>query len=100
MRARGEKTMRWLKNKLRNWINSDDYPVAITNSSSKIRVSDEPDVDGMRFTIMKANGGIILQSRKYDRRRDESDCSTYIITDDEPYAERIGQIVSMEILKS
>ncbi len=91
--------MRWLKNKLRNWINSDDYPVAVT-SSNKIRVSDEPDVDGMRFTIMKANGGVILQSRKYDRRRDESDCSTYIITDDEPYAERIGQIVSMEILKS
>jgi len=91
--------MRWLKTKLRNWINSDDYPVAIT-SGNKIRVSDEPDVDGLRFTIMKANGGVILQSRRYDRRRDESDCSTYIITDDEPYAERIGQIVSMEILKS
>jgi hypothetical protein len=92
--------MRWLKNKLRNWINSDDYPSAIQTASNKIRVSDEPDVEGLRFTIMKANGGVILQSRRYDRRRDESDSSTYIITDDEPYAERIGQIVSMEILKS
>lgn len=91
--------MRWLKNKLRNWINSDDREV-VMSPSNKIRVSDEPDVDGMRFTVMKANGGVILQSRRYDRRRDESDCSTYIITDDEPYAERIGQIVSMEILKS
>lgn len=91
--------MRWLKNKLRNWINDDgSMPIAV--ASNKLRVSDEPDVDGLRFTVMKANGGVILQSRKYDRRRDENDCSTYIITDDEPFAERIGQIVSMEILKS
>jgi hypothetical protein len=92
--------MRWLKNKLRNWLNREDYPSGIQLSSNKIRVSDEPEVDGLRFTIMKANGGVILQSRKYDRKRDESESSTYIITDDEPYAERIGQIVSMEILKS
>lgn len=92
--------MRWLKNKLRNWVNSDDGRMPIAVTSNKIRASDEPDVDGLRFTVMKANGGVILQSRKYDRRRDESDCSTYIITDDEPFAERIGQIVSMEILKS
>jgi uncharacterized protein YegP (UPF0339 family) len=90
--------MKWLKNKLRNWVNSDE--VAIATASNKIRVSDEPDVDGLRFTIMRANGGIILQSRRYDHRTDRNEASTYIITDEEPYAERIGQIVSMEILKS
>jgi hypothetical protein len=91
--------MNWLKRKLRNWINDEVYPQIAVAGSNKVRAIDEPDVDGLRFTVMKANGGVILQSRTYDRKRDDSNTSTYIITDEEPYAERIGQIVSMEILK-
>jgi hypothetical protein len=68
--------------------------------ASRISVSDGPDIEGMRFTLMRATGGIILQTRIYDNKRDRHDGTTYIITDEEPLAERIGQIVSMEILKS
>lgn len=91
--------MNWLKRKLRNWINKSD-----TEENSirplAVRASDEVEVEGLRFNVMKATGGLILQLRTYDRKTDRSNYNTYIITDDEPIAERVGQIVALEILKS
>jgi hypothetical protein len=48
---------------------------------------------------MSANGGAIVQLRQYDNKLDRNKYATYIITEDEPMAERIGQIVSMELLR-
>ena len=88
--------MKWLRRKLRRWIQEEDiYPV----ESVPVAVSDQPYIEGLTFTVMKAVGGVIVQSRTYDRRKDQSDSSTYIITDEENFAERIGQIVAMETLK-
>lgn len=75
----------------------DSMPAEINKLA--VRPSDGPDIEGMRFTLMRATGGIILQGRNYDHRKDQHNTTTYIITDDEPLAERIGQIVSMEILR-
>jgi hypothetical protein len=49
---------------------------------------------------MSANGGVIVQLRQYDRKTDRSNLSTHIITDGEDVADRIGQIVSLEMLRS
>lgn len=88
----------WLRKKLLNFIhNEPQYAVAGQNIAV---VDDTPDIDGLRFTVMSANGGIIVQLRQYDRKTDRNNHATYIITDDEPVAERIGQIVSMELLRS
>jgi hypothetical protein len=96
--------MNWLKKRIQVWalkqeIKEKEKEMSTAQIGVAIRAHEGPDIDGLRFTIMKANGGVILQSRTYDRRKDENNTSTYIIGEDEPYAERIGQIVSMEILK-
>lgn len=65
-----------------------------------VRESSEVDIEGMRFTVMPAEGGTIVQMRTYDRRKDESNNKTYIIPDsEEDVAHRIGQIVAMELIR-
>jgi len=76
------------------------YASPISIATGKVRVSEEADIDGMRFIVMLAEGGTIVQMRTYDRRRDESNNKTYVIPDTEQdIAHRIGQIVAMELLK-
>jgi hypothetical protein len=54
----------------------------------------------MRFTVMPAEGGTIVQMRIYDRRKDESNNKTYVIPDTEQdVAHRVGQIVAMEMIR-
>lgn len=87
----------WLRSKLHSFI----FPPDIASSKlATVQESNHVDIEGMRFTVMTAAGGIIVQMRTYDRRKDESNNKTYIIPDtEEDIANRIGQIVSMELLK-
>ncbi len=72
----------------------------VSNSIASVRESNDVDIEGMRFTVMPAEGGTIVQMRTYDRRKDESKNKTYIIPDTEhDIAHRIGQIVALELLK-
>ena len=77
-------------------IERDDecYPVAI-ETSSKAYI----DVEGLNFNVMPAQGGVIVQLRRYDRKLDRNDNSTHIIHSGEDVAESIGKIVAMELLR-
>lgn len=89
--------MNWLKRKIRDWIMSASY---VEETPSIYPVSHGAEIEGLNFTVMVATGGTIVQMRSYDRKTDRSTINTHIISDGEDVAERIGQIVSMEILKS
>lgn len=88
----------WLRTRLHNFIfPQDSHAIA---SKMSVRENDTPDIDGMRFTVMVAEGGTIVQMRTYDRRKDESNNKTYVIPETEQdIAHRIGQIVAMELIK-
>ena len=89
----------WIRTKLHNFIfpRDNDAPDKIAS----VRESHEADIDGMRFTVMPAEGGTIVQMRIYDRKRDESNNKTYVIPDTETdIAHRIGQIVALELLRA
>jgi hypothetical protein len=58
------------------------------------------DSSGMNFTVYRANGGHIIETRKYDRKRDSNDHSLHIITDDKDLGEEIGKIITFENLRS
>jgi hypothetical protein len=95
--------MSWLRAKVKNWLNGYGNKLAGMTPAPSMNIIDEStavDIEGLRFSVMVANGGVIVQMRTYDHRKDRNLHSTYIIPDGEPVAERIGQIVSMEILKS
>jgi hypothetical protein len=90
--------MNWLKRIVVRWVKDDWYssqPVAqdITVGSRSV------DVDGLSFNVMPAQGGTVVQIRHYDRKTDRNNNITHVIPDGEDIAERIGQIVSMELLR-
>ncbi|CAB4128549.1 hypothetical protein UFOVP112_38 [uncultured Caudovirales phage] len=91
--------MKWLKKIVVSWVKDDWYnsqPVAqdITVGARSI------DVEGLSFNVMPATGGTVVQIRHYDRKTDRNNNITHVIPEGEDIAERIGQIVSMEILRS
>ena len=89
----------WIRCKLHNFIFPSDT-LASPSKMASVRERDEADIEGMRFTVMPAEGGTIVQMRTYDRRKDEQNTKTYVIPDTEhDIAHRIGQIVAMELIK-
>lgn len=91
--------MNWLKKKIIGWVRDDWYnsqPVA----ESPVVGSRGVEIDGLSFNIMTATGGTVVQVRYYDRKADRTGYHTHVIPDGEDIATRIGQIVSMELLRA
>ena len=87
-----------LKQKIRNWLmdDSDD------NYSVSIGIDDNcPSIDsnGFKLQVYKANGGVVVETRNYDHRRDENRNSLYVITEDKDLGAEIGKIITMENLR-
>ena len=89
--------------KILNWLGAgymtvraddDIYEVCGTSSTARI------DVDGLNFNVMPAQGGVIVQLRRYDRKLDRNDNSTHIIHEGDDIAEAIGKIVALELWKA
>ena len=93
--------MKWLKKKIIRYLKTSWY------DNEPVEVSAQPvarvgvDVEGLSFNVMPATGGTIVQIRhQYDHKNDRQRLSTHVIPDGENIAERVGQIVSIEILRS
>ena len=56
--------------------------------------------DGMTFTVHRANGGHIIETRIYDLVNDRADSSLYVITDGKDLGEEIGKIITYEGLRA
>ena len=91
--------MRWIKRKLRNWLNEPDYETG-ANKVVSARESDHIEADPIiNFRIYSAQNGKILEFTKYDRVKDRSDRSVYIIGKDEDISEKVGKCLSLELLR-
>jgi len=96
--------MKWLKRKLRDWINNPDK-VEYHQMSNKLVASREVeagmcDTDPiLNFRVFSAVGGQVVEFRRYDRKTDRNDTSTYIITKDQDFGEKISKIANLEMLK-
>ena len=55
--------------------------------------------NGLNMTVHPADGGYIVQFNHYDHKIDRSFQSLHIITNDEDFAERISQIITLELIK-
>jgi hypothetical protein len=86
--------MRWLKRKLRNWINEE----CITLDRA-IRAVDEPDAECIRFKVFKANGGTVVQTDIYDRKADRQYNNLHVIVEGQDIGHEIGKILTYESLK-
>jgi hypothetical protein len=97
-RARKAKKMKLtIKQRIRNWLNSDsDMP----EDGPQLAVEgNRLDSDGMRLQIYKASGGYVVETRSYDRVKDRSYNSMFVITEDQDLGNQLGKIVMMEALR-
>jgi hypothetical protein len=88
-----------LKQKIRNWLMNDQ---ANDFESVSLAIEDSyPSIDsnGFRLQVYKANGGVVVETKRYDMRKDEDRNSLYVITEDKDLGEEIGKIITMENLR-
>lgn len=90
-----EKMMKWGWDYNRNLRESnmvDSLPVA----------SDEtrPDMEkAIRFSVLPARGGCVLETRTYDKKEREWDVISHVIPEGTDVAKAVGDIVAMELLR-
>jgi hypothetical protein len=88
-----------LKQKIRNWLmdeETDNYE-SVTIGIDDLNPSLES--NGFRLQVYKAKGGVIVETRNYDPRKDENRNSLYVVTEDKDLGEEIGKIITMENLR-
>lgn len=96
--------MNWVKQRLRNWINNDrdlySNSKPIMESSKAVSIDDH----GLRsqpfkLKIYNANGGIIVETSKYDIIKDRNINGLHIITHDQELSDSLAKIITMESLR-
>lgn len=95
--------MKWLKKKLRKWVNDardydEDGPMTLTASRDvEAQMCEAEPI--LNFRVFGAVGGQVIEFRRYDRKTDRSNTTTYIITKDQDFGEKISKIANLEMLK-
>ena len=86
-----------LRHRIRNWLMRDDEEADVPQLEAV-----EPSSlgsEGMRMQIYKASGGFVVETRNYDRRKDENFHTMHVITENQNLGDELGKIVMMEALK-
>lgn len=87
------------KNWLRRWINEEEQKEQI-RSSALVESSELDSHAPMRITIHRAAGGLIIDTRTYDRVKDRNNQNLHIITHEQDLAESLSKIITMETLRA
>ena len=77
---------------------SNYYRSPLVSSTSAKSMSIDSD-KAIRFTVSKAQGGVVVETSFYDRLKDRSNQGLYVIRDDQDLGKEIGKIITMETLK-
>ena len=88
-----------LKQKFRDWLfdeNKIDRGQGISIDEDSIQLSREKSI---RFEIHSANGGRVVQTRRYDTHKDRHIENLYIITGEQDFGREIDKILTMEALR-
>jgi hypothetical protein len=88
-----------LKNLILKWA---DAIYQKENSVESIGVDRAPRIDserGINFTVYKASGGTVIETRFYDEVKDRNRRGLYVINDEQDMGKEIGKIITIESLK-
>lgn len=94
--------MRWLKRKLAKWVNDYNNEPKLAREST-ILSADSESVGSdpiLNFKVFPAVGGRVVEFRYYDRKSDRNHSTTYIITNEQDFGERISKIATLEVMKT
>jgi hypothetical protein len=70
----------------------------LSSSLTVERSIDQPE-RAIHFTVYNANGGRVVETRRYDKKTDRSSTGLYVITSDVDFGKEIDKIITMEALK-
>lgn len=88
-------------NRLVRWAqNYGGIGLTLVDNDVKSRDSIGIGARGMNFSLYSASGGYIVEYRSFDEKRGENINNLHIINSDENLGERIGQIVTLELLRN
>ena len=59
---------------------------------------DQPE-RAIQFTVYTANGGRVIETRRYDRKTDRHSNNLYVITGEQDFGREIDKIITMEALR-
>ncbi len=101
---------RWMLNAVKDAVNSEKQGSNLVGaqdivSTKSLRVGrestsiDQPE-RAIHFTIYTANGGRVIETRRYDRKTDRHTNGLYVVTSDMDFGREIDKIITMENLKS
>ena len=86
------------KQRIRNWLMNEDEDY----SDQAISIDSEgPNIQsqGFRLNVYSASGGTIIETTKYDSKKDEHRHSLHVVTDDKELGEELAKIITMESLR-
>jgi hypothetical protein len=88
--------MKWLKKRLRNWINDEKKSI---DEYLVVSSPDEPDGKCIRFKVFRANGGTVVQTDYYDHKNDKDHNNLHVIVEGQDLGQELGKIITFESLK-
>jgi hypothetical protein len=77
---------------------------SINRLSSSLAISvgptsiDQPE-RALHFTVYVANGGRVVETRRYDKKNDRNTNGLYVINNDADFGKEIDKIITMEALR-
>ena len=100
---------RWLLKSVKEAVDSErQYGQALEASSIVKRRGigldsggaqiDQPE-RALHFTIYVANGGRVIETRRYDKQKDRNTNGLYVINNDADFGKEIDKIITMEALR-
>ena len=89
--------MNWLKRRLRVWAFSSETSrgLVVSQDGPGESLSSDP----LRLSIYRANGGIVVETRTYDRQKDRNQTQLHIVGHDEDLGRSLSKIITMESLR-
>ena len=98
---------RWLLKKLKYcWENADEIEYGINHNQIHMPVGtgNISDVSlrtqGIRFTMYKASGGMVIETESYNEKTDRRTTGLYVCTNTDTLGEELSKILTLETLKS
>jgi len=96
--------MNWLKRRLRMWALSADEAekmslTKLSRGNDVVASGETLSTEPLRLSIYRANGGMIVETRVYDRQKDRSQNQLHIVSHDDDLGHSIAKIITMESLR-
>lgn len=83
---------------LRSWLHQEDNNSEVRLSTMAIARDESLSGEPLRISVYSANGGMVIETRTYDRQKDRTNTNLYIVNDGEDLGNELGKILTMASL--